>query len=383
MSISNKNISNVAAPVSGLSSMAKKALLPFIGFSLMAGAQAANAEVKVSGYVKADFIYDLDQDLLGELSEGSLDTSPGANESSHFRAHARESRINVDYKGEFHAHIEGDFYGSRGNELVANPSGFRLRQAYVQYKNITVGQAWSTFIDRDFGAFPATVDFTGPIVLVNRQGLIRWNLGNLDLALENPEASFRGEEGTSAEEPLPDFVARYAKATDNTYFYVSGVVQSTEVTGGLADGESESYFGASAGGHLKFGSGTQLSGVVTSNAGRYLLYGFLNPTFVTVGNSLETVDYLGYNVSLSQKAGNGAFTFSYGKLNFDNDFAGIAGSQLTLDDAEDITLIHANYMYNVSKNITYMFEVSNLERADFSGNSADNTRLQFAARYSF
>ncbi|MGH1486586.1 MAG: hypothetical protein ACRBCI_10230 [Cellvibrionaceae bacterium] len=375
--------------VNTLQEFIKKKVIIVGAASLLMGSQLASAvDVNISGYVRGDFIYDVDEDLGDELggTDGALDTSAGADSESHFRAHARESRLAINVKPDDSTSIrlEGDFFGSGGNEFVSNSRGFRLRHAVGTYKNITAGQTWSTFMDRDFGSYPTTVDFTGSAgIAFVRQALLRVNLGNLDLAIENPQVFLRGDAGSSGEESLPDFVARYARAFDNAYFYVSGVVQSTEVSGGAADGESESYFGASAGGNFKLGDSSTISAAVISNAGRYGLFGWANPTFITVNDKLETLDYFGYNLTFSHKVANGQFNITYGNVEFDDEFAGAAGSTLTSADAETIQTVHVNYIYNASKNVTYMFEVSNLDREDFSGDSGDNTRYQFAAKYSF
>ena len=364
----------------------KKALIVGLGIMGALNSGIVTAKTSVYGYVRADFIFDTDQDLGDELAENVIDTSPDAEQESNFRAHARQSRIGVAHEGKnFTAKVEGDFFGGGGNELVSNSREFRIRHAYGSYKNLTAGQTWSTFMDRDFIAFPTTVDFTGSTVPFVRQALLRLSLGNLDLAIENPEPFFRGDsEAASADEQLPDFVARYARSSDTFSYYVSGVLQSLEVSGGAADGESDSLLGLSAGASLKFGGSSKLQASVTSNAGRYLLFGFSNPTHVVVGNELESVDHIGFNVAFSQNVGKrGQFNLSYGSVSFDDDFAGVAGSSLGLEDVDSVNVLHANYIFNITENVTYSFEVSNLDQESFNGNSNDNTRFQFAAQYNF
>ena len=355
-------------------------------FVLLSASTLSNAlDINVSGYLKADFIYDLDQDLGDELAGNTINTDPSADDAAHFRAHARQSRLALSVKhNDYDLRVEGDFFGGGGNETVSNSRPFRIRHAVAKRKNLTIGQTWSTFMDRDFSAFPNTADFSGPAGLVfARQALLRWKTGDLELAIENPESTFRGDAGSTSEEPLPDFVARYARAYDNAYFYVSGVVQSTKVEGGAADGESASYLGASFGGSYQFNSGAKFSATTTINGGRYSFYGFNNPTFVTVGDDLETVDTLAYTLAYTQKTRSGEFNLIYGVVNFDDEYAGDVGSTLTNNDAEKIRTIHVNYLYNVTKSVVYMFELSNRDREDYSGNSNDNTRIQFSAQYKF
>ena len=363
-----------------------KILVSGLGVMSVLAPSIASADTSIYGYVRADFIFDSDQNLGDELAENTISTSPDTVEKSSFRAHARQSRIGISHKGEdYSAKVEGDFFGSGGNEFVSNSRGFRVRHAYGTYKNITAGQTWSTFMDRDFIAFPTTVDFTGPSVPFVRQALLRLNLGNLDLAIENPQAFFRGDsDDASASEPIPDLVARYASTADNFSYYLSSVIQSLEVTGGAADGEDDSLLGLSAGVSFKLGASTKLQASVTSNAGRYLTYGFSNPSHIVVGNEIESVDHVGFNVALSNNVGErGQFNLSYSSVSFDDEFAGVAGSSLGLDDVDTVNVLHANYIYNATKNVTYSFEVSNLDQESFNGNSADNTRLQVAVQYGF
>ncbi|MBS3804927.1 MAG: porin, partial [Oleiphilaceae bacterium] len=53
-----------------------------------------DTSMKIGGYVKADAIYDFDQDMGDSLFVQGLETGDVAEDSS-FRAHARQSRLNV------------------------------------------------------------------------------------------------------------------------------------------------------------------------------------------------------------------------------------------------------------------------------------------------
>ncbi|MGH1539116.1 MAG: DcaP family trimeric outer membrane transporter [Arenicella sp.] len=325
------------------------------------------AEIDVYGYVKADFIYDLDQDLGDELDSSGVNV--GAESQSHFRAHARQSRIG--FKSEVEGaklKVEGDFFGGGGNEVVSNSRSFRIRHAYGQYKNVLIGQTWSTFMD--FSALPATVDFAGPAAAVfARQTQLRYTLGNLSLAIENPSPLVGGEE--TVLEELPDFIAKYSMSNDNFSFYAAGLLQTVEIEGGAADGESESYFGLHAGGNVKLGDSTLMLSVV-SNAGRYGTAGFANPTFVVVGDQLQTNDYTGLTLAYNLKN----FNIAYGNVSFDEDY-------LAATDKKDISTFHVNYSIKASKNVTYMFEFSAAKNELVNGESDTAKRLQFAAQYNF
>ena len=99
--------------------------------ALLTSASMAQAlEVKIGGYVKADAIYDLDQDLGASLAASAVDTSPGAASDPSFQMHAQQSRLNVTAtEGDIKVFVEGDFFGGGGNELVSNSNHFRIRHA--------------------------------------------------------------------------------------------------------------------------------------------------------------------------------------------------------------------------------------------------------------
>lgn len=116
------------------------------------------------------------------------------------------TRLNFDWRmksrfGQFRSFVEGDF---RGDNQV-----FRLRHAFGQFKNLTLGQTWTTFTDTRNR--PEEIDLEG----LNGQVMLRQALGRYDfetegklrwsLALENPDADITGAIGEVA---LPDFVAR-------------------------------------------------------------------------------------------------------------------------------------------------------------------------------
>ena len=132
-------------------------------------------EVKVSGYVKVDAIYDLDQDLGPSFNAAAIDTNQNTSSDASFQMHAKQSRLNVTATKE-HVKIvvEGDFFTPEGNQLISNSSGFRMRHAYGQVGNFLAGQTWSTFMDKNWVLYPATVEFGAEVMfgdkeLVNNQ----------------------------------------------------------------------------------------------------------------------------------------------------------------------------------------------------------------------
>ena len=358
----------------------KRASLCTAALALLTTTGIAQAvEVKVGGYVKVDAIYDLDQDLGPSLDASLIDTAPGLKSENSFQMHAMQSRLNVTAtEGDVTGFIEGDFYGGQGNELVSNSAHFRLRHAYIQMGDFLAGQTWSTYMDANWVLYPATVDFAGPAAAIFiRQALFRWTvMPGLDLAIENPENQINGV-GVDHRDTLPDFVARYA-SKGKISWQVAGLMQQFEVDGGIADGQSETNFGANAGINVATGSGS-FSAQVNANSNRYTYYGWANPLAVVSGGTLQVIDnkaaVLAYNHDWGNKS-QGKSTIAFGSVDFDTQY-------LAAIDIDTIKTIHINYRWVPYEKVTFMGEVSNADKKLVNGDSNDDTRLQFAVQYDF
>ncbi len=113
----------------------------------------------IGGYVKATTSYDF-AGIADDIDFVTYDiTVPkGDINRSQFLMDASTSRLFFKLVGQnrilkkFSAYIETDF---RGNNY-----SLRLRQAYLSFRNMIMGQTWSTFTD--LAAIPPTIDFEGP-----------------------------------------------------------------------------------------------------------------------------------------------------------------------------------------------------------------------------
>lgn len=270
---------------------------------------AGETEVTVSGYVKADFFFDSDNDLGDTFVASSIPTS-GETGDGHFRAHARQSRFRIrssaDLEGQtLQTHIEGDFFGGGGNESFSNSTGFRLRHAYFTVGGWTIGQTWTNFMD--FVAYPTTVDFFGPAgKSFARQVQVRYTLSNgLSFSLENPETDGNGSAGRLREstggigrDELPDFTAAWRGGPGGVggSYEAAVVVRSLGVGGDIDD--TEGGFGVNLAGAWDFGFGVVSASITTgSGIGRYIINGAGNGLFVTDDGDLEAVDATGAALS--------------------------------------------------------------------------------------
>jgi len=115
--------------------------------------------LKIGGYFKTDFIYDLKPSGNTDAFVPSSFPIPQVVGVNNATVSIRPTRLNLDFRipttriGDVRFYLEGDFYGT-------NSTTPRLRHAYAQAKNFLIGQTFSNFMDPD--AFPDTLDFQGP-----------------------------------------------------------------------------------------------------------------------------------------------------------------------------------------------------------------------------
>ncbi len=174
-----------------------------------------NTSMNIGGYAKLDLIYDFGPDLGDTFGAAGIaaKNTPASNRSNSFTAHARQSRVwfktwtPTDW-GELATHIEGDFFGGGGNEVVSNSNHFRTRHAYGRLGPVLAGQTWSNFMGFESNA--ETIDFGGPVgTTFVRQAQLRYThvFGGsgftLSGAVENAETTGRpGCVGTGGGAPV-------------------------------------------------------------------------------------------------------------------------------------------------------------------------------------
>lgn len=143
----------------------------------------------IGGYVKATTSYDF-AGIANDIDFVTYDipVPKGDFNKSQLLMDASTSRLFFKLVGQnkalkkFSAYIETDF---RGNNYA-----LRLRQAYLSFRGMIMGQTWSTFTD--LAAIPPTIDFEGPTASVAvRNVQFRYTLSFKDkwefaIALENP-----------------------------------------------------------------------------------------------------------------------------------------------------------------------------------------------------
>ncbi|PKH88633.1 DcaP family trimeric outer membrane transporter [Colwellia sp. Bg11-28] len=333
----------------------------------MSGAANAGYEYKISdndtitfgGYIKADVRY-----VDGNIAATNYWYGSGtvlSESKSNFGIAVNETRFNTKYvHGDVTGFIEMDFYGDAvsggGNEIISNSSNPRLRHAFIKYKNILVGQTWTTF--QNTSSLAEAADFGGPLVASAfiRQGQVRYTIGGLQIALENPE-SFGGQSG---DDKVPDFIAKYTFKGDWGNISVSGLARQLQTT----EGDSESAFGYGIAGRLKtIGKDDFRFQLHAGNVGRY------------VGVAAAT-DLVGEEVEEST-----AIMVAYRHFWTDDIRSSVFYGNITTDLSDrDRSHWGVNIFKNYTKELSFGLELGNFEMAE---QDADSDYVQLSTKYVF
>lgn len=339
----------------------KKKLLLATGFLAIAGGSQAAYEIKLSdtdtikfgGYVKLDARY-----VDGNINSIVNDYWVGAGnvgDISRTSFRATESRFNTTYThGEVTGFIEMDFHGGGGNEIVSNSANPRVRHAFIKYKNILVGQTWSTFVNTS--ALAEAADFGGTLnaSAFIRQGQIRYTHGNLQVSVENPES----DRGDPSQDSVPDFIAKYTFKGDWGNVSIAGLARQLNTMGG----ESESAFGYGIAGRIKTFGKDDI---------RFQLHGGETGRYVGV---VAARDLVGEEVEEST-----SFSVAYRHF-WSDDVRSTAFYGKTTTDVADADRRHwgVNVFKNYTKELSFGVEIGNFESVD---QNADSDYVQLSAKY--
>jgi DcaP outer membrane protein len=199
------------------------------GFFQLPGTQTI---LKIGGYFKTDFIYDLKSAGNADSFIPSSFPIPQPVDVQNTTVSIRPTRLSLDFRvpytkvGEVRFYLEGDFFGT-------NSTTPRLRHAYAQARNLLIGQTFTNFMDPD--AFPDGLDFQGPNGMVSirnpqfRYGFALSPSTTFYVSLEKPSSDiiFTTTQFTSQPEaPAPDGTIRLRQEFERGHFQVAGLFRS-------------------------------------------------------------------------------------------------------------------------------------------------------------
>jgi hypothetical protein len=296
--------------------------------------------------------------------------------------------------GKISTRVELDFLlGASGDERISNSWNPRLRHAFVNWdyaegKSLLAGQSWSTFFN--VGALPNQIDFVGPVgTLFDRQPQIRWTMGGLQLAAENPATrlnfNVNGSLSTSFDdfhEGIPDLVARYNGKTGGLSWSAAGILRELSYDDGTND-DSQMGYGLSLAGKWMLGKDDLRFMFNYGDAlGRYMGLNSFNDGYVDASGDIQTIDewggFIAYQHHWSEHWSS-SFTLSMSVADNPSasDFA-LVGSL-----AKEYQSAHASLWYSPAPKYSmggeYIFASKELE----DGRDGDMSRLQFAVKYTF
>ena len=350
-------------------------------------------EVTVSGYVKADVIYDLDQDLGDFFTFTNLGP---ADDDEHIRLHARQSRFRIRSRsdtaiGQIRTWIEGDFFASSGSANV-----FRLRHAWGEWDMTPrwmfgAGQTWSNFMP--LWDLADTVDFNGPAGgPFSRQAQVRLTYTSGPIiaafAVEDPRtaASFFDplalDPAVSVSERLPDFTGRLDYTFPGQHrVAVTGVVGENRVHTSPGGTEEETHWGVIGAAQFQLLDWVTLTGsggFGDGNARYFIGADVANNVFLTPGGpDIEARQFWhaqGHvNVGLTDTI---SFNGAYGRIDF-------RSGDTEFDQTDWIQTVHANVWWQPVEQMRMGFEGMWAERKVEGEGKTDAARLQYAAQFFF
>ena len=291
----------------------------------------------IGGYIKTTISYDF-AGIADDVDFITYDIPvPRGTDKSQFQMDASTSRIFFKLVGnnpvmkKFTAYIETDFRG--GNYAL------HLRQAYLSFRGLKIGQAWSTFTD--LTSIPPTIDFQGPnasteLLNVQLQYSVtikdKWQIA---VAVENPGGSMTyGTGARDAKQICPDFIT-YVQYSWNADSHI----RFTQLYRGM-----RYYNNVSGHNRSVFGWGLQLSGAAALNKKWTLYYQ------ATGGQGIER-----YINDLSGNDLDAVATTTPGKLKAPYTTACVVGVQYNITPA---LFISTSYSY------THLYKCSNMATAD-------------------
>lgn len=330
-----------------------------------------------------------------EPPQGSGDAHQSTN------VHAKTSRFYFKTAtetdaGRIASHVELDFLLSgQGDERVSSSFSARIRHAFLTWdyaadRSLLAGQYWSTFFN--VAALPDQLDFVGPAgTIFERQPMIRWTGGPLQLALENaitrvdlPEGGRRLDDS----ETIPDLIARYNGSSGGLDWSLAGILRQLSYAERDAAGaevlSDERYgYGLSLSGRWMLGADDLRFMASYGNAlGRYLGLNAFNDGYIDADGDINTIEqwgaFLAYRHFWSERWRSSVTLSASGADNPTSaDFA-------TAENlARAYRSVHVGLNYQPAADLLLGGELIYAAKELQDGRDGDMLRLQLAARYAF
>ena len=253
-----------------------------------------------------------------------------------FNMNARGSQLSLDVRapemaGNFRFYYNNDFYGGG----TGGGMGYRIKQLYGQFYNITVGHTFSVFEDPD--VWPDTVDYEGPnSALFARQPTVRYLLPiddhwQINFGLQQPAADIDDGpaggpfDGASANNQAPDggFNVRW-EHKDVGHVQLANIVRYLGArNAGIAGDDNALGWGVNLSGNFKVWNRDSVQAQVTYGEG---IFHFANDNFSNndaafdSDGDLRALPYLGLMAGYTHHwSDQFRSTASFGYIDVDNE----------------------------------------------------------------
>ncbi|WP_271078496.1 DcaP family trimeric outer membrane transporter [Aurantiacibacter sp. MUD61] len=359
-----------------------------------------NTRFTLGGYVKMDALSL--RTSGGQLPDGAITRDfliPGAipvgGEASSWDTdfNARQTRVtfgtstDVGTGTPLRSHIEVDFMVTPGgDERISNSYEPRLRQAYLTYGDWLLGQTWSTF--QNVGALPESMDFIGttPGTVFDRQPMVRYTNGGLQIAVEQPETVVTTPTGgrlLAGDDTMPDVVVRYNYTGDGVSLTAAGIVRSLNIADddfGMGDDSAFGY-GLSLSGRIGIGERDDIRfmGTVGDGLGRYIGLNIVNDAALDLDGNLDPIfTYSGFAAFRHFWADDLRSTIAGSYFRADNPVM-LTGNQVTDESWNAFVNLVYSPVSRLDVGIEYMYAERQLE----DGRSGNLQKIQLSTRYAF
>ena len=390
------------------------ALIAALGLmtQLPAVTHAAEQSFNIYGFAQLDYIQDfgrVNPDWVDTLRPSKIPVvnpeefgSDGESSVS-----IKQSRLGLTSnlptaKGDIFVRFEFDLFGVGAD---AGQTTLRIRQFYGEYGQFLAGQINSLFMDGDI--FPNTIDYWGPNGMVFlRNPQIRWTplkgSSNFAIAIEKPsddidEGQFRQVANLGnlvGKTEYPDLTAQFRQNGDFGHVQLAGILRS--IGAEVVTNDVVTYEDSTLGWGLNLTGAINVFARDSIRAG--VVYGkgiasYMNDGGMDAGQSnalvngeppggtqIEAVPLLGISAYYDHYW-NDRFSSAIGySSNQVDNTPGQQGVPGTFKKGQYASL---NLLYYPVNNIMTGVEALWGELEDVTGNTNDDTRVQFSVRYSF
>jgi hypothetical protein len=377
-----------------------------------------DVSLRLYGFAELNWVHDFgadnsDIDYSTFAPYMPLDGTPEAARKNRDYLTGRTSRLGLEAAtptqyGVLGVKLEGDFnneprsgnsavYGSAGNVFTqqsTNSYGFRIRHLYGQFGGLLVGQTWSTFMDVD--NYPETVDFNGPIgATFIRQPQIRFayptSKGTFTAALENSSTYVLDDTGSAMSTSLsrlPDVVVRWDKGFDWGALSARAMTQELHVDDGAGAKATKRGYGAAASASFKLRGSDLLSMQVTGGEGLGRYFNYIEGAFYDgTAGEIRAERAMGVIAGYQYKPNSWVrANLVYGATRtFDNAYTDFAAAN-GLDSGRFgvnrwVQQAHAGPIFTPMKGVDLGLEGIWASRKTLAGESGDDFRVNFSAKY--